>query len=136
VRSVYAKISNPYRKVWFSGIGLGLLIFLFPALYGEGYLTIQQILDGKHQAIISNSIFSLYSETGLVVLCFAAVTIFAKSFASLITLNSGGNGGVFGPSLVMGGLLGFAFAYGVNLTGFVELNIPNFTVAGMAAALS
>lgn len=136
VRSIYAKITNPYRKVWIGGIGLGILIFVFPALYGEGYLTIQQILDGKHQAIISNSIFSAYSHSGPFLLLFVIVTVFAKSFASLITLNSGGNGGVFGPSLVMGGLLGFAFAYGVNLTGLVELNIANFTVAGMAAALS
>jgi len=136
LRSVYAKVTNPYRKVWIGGIGLGILIFVFPALYGEGYLTIQQILDGKHQAIISNSIFSAYSHSGPFLLLFVIVTVFAKSFASLITLNSGGNGGVFGPSLVMGGLLGFAFAYGVNLTGLVELNIANFTVAGMAAALS
>src|SRR5690606_22511548 len=64
VRSIYAKITNPYRKVWIGGIGLGILIFVFPALYGEGYLTIQQILDGKHQAIISNSIFSAYSHSG------------------------------------------------------------------------
>jgi CIC family chloride channel protein len=136
VRSIYTKISNPYRKVWVSGIALGILLFLFPALYGEGYLTIQQILDGKHETVIANSIFSSYSTAGVAVLCFTVLTIFAKSFASLITLSSGGNGGIFGPSVVMGGLLGFAFAYGVNLTGIVELNVANFTVAGMAGALS
>jgi CIC family chloride channel protein len=93
-------------------------------------------LDGKHETVIANSIFSSYSTAGVAVLCFTVLTIFAKSFASLITLSSGGNGGIFGPSVVMGGLLGFAFAYGVNLTGIVELNVANFTVAGMAGALS
>ncbi|WP_437918668.1 chloride channel protein [Sphingobacterium sp. LRF_L2] len=135
-KRIYSGISNPYRKVWFSGISLGILIFVFPALYGEGYMTIQQILNGRYPEILTNSIFASYNHVGWFVVIFTIVTVFAKSFASLITLNSGGNGGVFGPSLVMGGLIGFAFSYGLNLTGLVELNVANFTVAGMAAALS
>ncbi|MEN5197495.1 chloride channel protein [Sphingobacterium faecium] len=136
LKSLYSKITNPYRKVWISGIGLGLLIFLFPSLYGEGYITIQKILDGRHQDILTNSMFSDYSDMGWLVVAFTIVTVFAKSLAALVTLNSGGNGGVFGPSLIMGGLIGFAFSYGMNLTGLVDLNVANFTVVGMAAALS
>lgn len=136
VKQAWAKIENPYRKVAISGLSLGLLIFVFPALYGEGYLAIQQILDGRNDSLLANSIFADYRHMGIVVVLYALITVFAKSLASLITLNSGGNGGVFGPSLVMGGLLGFAFAYGVNLTGLIELSVPNFVVAGMAGALS
>ncbi|MFD2742030.1 chloride channel protein [Sphingobacterium populi] len=136
LRMQYNKVHNPYRKVWISGISLGILIFIFPALYGEGYLAIQQILDGNHMAMLQNSIFADYSQTGIMVVIFALCTVFAKTFAALITLNGGGNGGVFGPSLVVGGLLGFAFSYGLNLTGVVDLNIANFTVAGMAGALA
>ncbi|PVH26526.1 chloride channel protein [Sphingobacterium corticibacter] len=136
LRLQYNKIHNPYRKVWISGISLGVLIFIFPALYGEGYLAIQQILDGNHLAMLQNSIFAEYSQTGIMVVIFALCTVFAKTFAALITLNGGGNGGVFGPSLVVGGLLGFAFSYGLNLTGMVDLNVANFTVAGMAGALA
>lgn len=135
-KRTFDKINNPYRKVWISGVSLGILIFLFPALYGEGYIAIQYILDGKHDAMLANSIFSDYKEIGGMIVLFAVVTVFTKSVASLITLNSGGNGGLFGPSLVMGGLLGFAFSYGLNLTEMVELNVANFTVVGMAAALS
>ncbi|MFD2905214.1 chloride channel protein [Sphingobacterium anhuiense] len=136
LKNLYSKITNPYRKVWVSGISLGILIFLFPSLYGEGYITIQKILDGSHQDILSNSMFSRYSDIGWLVVAFTIVTVFAKSLAALVTLNSGGNGGVFGPSLIMGGLMGFAFSYGMNLTGLVDLNVANFTVVGMAAALS
>jgi len=135
IKRWYDAVKNPYRKVWISGMILGILIFLFPALYGEGYLTIQQILDGRHTAILSNSIFAQYQDIGIALVLFVVLTVFFKSIASLVTLNSGGNGGVFGPSLVMGGLLGFAFSYGINLTGWTELNIVNFTVVGMAAAL-
>ncbi|EEI93535.1 chloride transporter, ClC family [Sphingobacterium spiritivorum ATCC 33300] len=136
IKSWFSKIKNPYNKVWFSGISLGLMIFIFPALYGEGYLTIQQLLDGRFDSIVKNSLFSSYKDIGWVVVAYTVLTLFGKSFASLFTLNGGGNGGVFGPSLVMGGLLGFAFAYGMNLTGLVTLNIPNFVMAGMAAALA
>ncbi len=136
VKRWFGGISNPYNKVWFSGISLGVMIFVFPALYGEGYITIQQILDGKFDAIVQNSLFSDYKNIAWVVISYTVVTLFAKSLASLFTLNGGGNGGVFGPSLVMGGLLGFAFAYGMNQTGFIMLNVPNFVMAGMAGALA
>ena len=136
VKQWFDRMKNPYRKVWISGACLGILIFLFPALYGEGYITIQQILDGRHTAILSNSIFAQYQHVGVALVLFVVLTTMFKSIASLITLSSGGNGGIFAPSLVMGGLLGFAFSYGINLTGWTELNIVNFTVVGMAAALS
>ncbi|WP_313271152.1 chloride channel protein [Sphingobacterium sp.] len=136
IKGWFSKIKNPYNKVWFSGISLGLMIFIFPALYGEGYLTIQQLLDGRFDSIVKNSLFSSYKDIGWVVVVYTVLTLFGKSFAALFTLNGGGNGGVFGPSLVMGGLLGFAFAYGMNQTGLVTLNIPNFVMAGMAAALA
>lgn len=136
VKKWAGSIANPYMKVWVSGVSLGVLIFIFPALYGEGYLTIQQILNGHFDAIVKNSLFSDFRNIGWVIVCYTTLTLFAKSLAALVTVNSGGNGGVFGPSLVMGGLLGFAFAYGINLTGIIELNVPNFVMAGMAGALS
>ena len=136
VKAWFGNIHSPYMKVWVSGVSLGILIFVFPALYGEGYLTIQQILDGQFNAIVKNSLFSDFRDIGWVIVCYTVLTLFAKSLAALVTVNSGGNGGVFGPSLVMGGLVGFAFAYGVNLIGIVQLNVPNFVMAGMAGALS
>ncbi|MVZ60521.1 chloride channel protein [Sphingobacterium humi] len=136
VKQWFAKISNPYNKVWLSGISLGVLIFVFPALYGEGYLSIQQILDGRFDSILKNSLFSDYKDIGWAVMIYTILTLFGKSIASLFTINGGGNGGVFGPSLVMGGLIGFAFAFGMNQTGLVQLNVPNFVMAGMAGALA
>ncbi len=132
----FAKIRNPYNKIWIGGLSLGAMIFIFPALYGEGYLAIQQLMLGNSESLLQNSVFSQFSHLGLVVILYAVLTVFAKSVAVLLTLMSGGNGGTFGPSLVMGGLLGFAFAHGVNLLGFIHLNETNFIVVGMAGALS
>jgi CIC family chloride channel protein len=136
VKSFFYKINHPYKKVIVGGLLLGALVFLFPTLYGEGFVTIRNLLSGNYQSIINNSIFAHYSSIPFVVILFTFITIFAKSFATLITLGAGGNGGVFAPSLIMGGLIGFLFAFTVNTLGIAELNVANFIVAGMAAALS
>jgi len=51
-------------------------------------------------------------------------------------MSSSGNGGMFGPSVVVGGLAGFIFAYGLNETGVIHLNVTNFIIAGIAASMS
>ncbi len=136
VKGLFYKIKHPYAKVVVGGLLLGAMVFLFPTLYGEGYITIKNLLRGDYQSIITNSIFADYSSIPALVILFTVVTIFAKSLATLITLGAGGNGGTFAPSLIMGGLIGFVFAYTVNLSGIAHLNVANFIVAGMAAALS
>lgn len=132
----FGKIKNRYNKVFIGGITLGIMIFLLPALYGEGYITIQKLLDGNFKSLLSNSIFSEYENLSWALLLFAIFTLIGKTFASIITMGSGGNGGMFGPSVVVGGLLGFSFSFGLNLTGIVHLNVTNFIIAGMAASIS
>jgi len=136
IKSSFYKISNPYKKVVLGGLMLGLLVFLFPTLYGEGYITIKNLLSGNYSALVANSLFSDYSNLPWVVVMFTIVTVFAKSAATLITLSAGGNGGTFAPSLIMGGLIGFAVAFSINTLGIAQLNVANFIVAGMAASLS
>ncbi|RYD74535.1 MAG: chloride channel protein, partial [Sphingobacteriales bacterium] len=135
VKGFFYKIKHPYTKVIIGGLMLGALVFLFPTLYGEGYITIKSLLRGDYLAVINNSIFSDYNTIPALVILFTVVTIFMKSIATLVTLGAGGNGGTFAPSLIMGGLIGFIFAYVVNLSGIAHLNVSNFIVAGMAAAL-
>ncbi|RYZ40822.1 MAG: chloride channel protein, partial [Sphingobacteriales bacterium] len=136
VKRQFDKIKKPYNKIWTGGIILGLLIAIFPALYGEGYITIQQLLNGKYTSLMANSFFSDFRDQPWLLILFAVLTLFGKSFASLLTIYSGGNGGTFGPALIMGGFIGFIFAHTVNQLGWVQLNTTNFIVVGMAAALS
>jgi CIC family chloride channel protein len=132
----FARIKNRYNKVWSGGLVLGVLIALFPALYGEGYITIQKLLNGDYQSLLANSFFPDYQNVAWILVLYGFLTLVGKSFASVITMASGGNGGMFGPSVVVGGLLGFVFSYGLNQTGLVELNVTNFIIAGMAASIS
>ncbi|MBS1948631.1 MAG: chloride channel protein [Bacteroidetes bacterium] len=132
----FGKIKNKYKKAWIGGIALGILIALLPALYGEGYITIQNLLNGNYQSLVANSFFSDYKEVSWTIILVAAFSFIGKTFASIITMGSGGNGGMFGPSVVVGGLMGFVFSFGLNQTGIVHLNVTNFIIAGMAASVS
>lgn len=132
----FSRIRNVYTKAWTGGICLGILIVLLPALYGEGYITIQQLLDGDFESLLANSLFSQYRHIGWALVLFGVLSMAGKTFASIITMAGGGNGGMFGPSVVVGGLLGFVFAFGLNQTGWVHLNVTNFMIAGMAASIS
>jgi CIC family chloride channel protein len=136
IKHFFADIQHPYKKVVAGGLMLGGMVFLFPALYGEGYITIKDLLSGNYSTMLSNSIFSDYSHIPLFIILFSILTVFTKSIATLVTLSAGGNGGTFAPSLVMGGLMGFTLAYTINTLGFAQVSVPNFIVAGMAAALS
>jgi CIC family chloride channel protein len=136
IKGLFYKIKHPYKKVIAGGILLGALVFLFPTLYGEGYITIKNLLSGSYSTVVSNSIFASYSNIPIVVIIFTVITLFAKSAATLITLGAGGNGGIFAPSLIMGGLIGFVLAFTINTLGIAEVNVANFIVAGMAASLS
>jgi CIC family chloride channel protein len=133
---LFDKIKNRYNKVWIGGITLGIMIALLPALYGEGYITIQKLLDGDYQSLLANSLFSQYQGIAWALILFGALSMVGKTFASIITMASGGNGGMFGPTVVVGGLFGFVFAFGLNQTGMVHLNVTNFMIAGMAASVS
>lgn len=135
IKKLFYKIKNPYQKVILGGLILGALVFLFPTLYGEGYITIKNLLKGNDTAILNNSIFSAYSGIPILIIAFTLATVFAKSVATLVTLGAGGNGGIFAPSLIIGGLLGFTVAFSINTLGIAHVNVANFIVAGMAASL-
>lgn len=141
---VHFKISNFFKKlksrllifiVGFSS--LGLLIFIFPPLYGEGYDNIRLIIDGKASTILDHSFFTSFSDNIWVLLIYFTLLIFLKVIAMSITIGAGGIGGIFAPSAVTGGLLGFVFARFLNtIRGNEMLNEENFTLVGMSAVLA
>lgn len=132
----FEKINNKYIKIIIGGISLGLLVTMFPAIYGEGYIAVQDLLDGKYHSLIENSLFAHVGNTTWMLILFAFLTLLGKTWGCSITMGSGGNGGMFGPSVGVGALLGFVFAFSINQTGIIHLNITNFMIVGMAACVS
>jgi CIC family chloride channel protein len=132
---LFKKINHFWIKILVGGISLGLLIFLFPPLYGEGYDTISSLLNGKISDIFSQSFFKNLENNPWILIVFVGCIMFVKSIASALTMSSGGIGGLFAPSLFVGCLTGFLVAYILKMMGF---NIPliNFAFAGMAGLMS
>jgi chloride channel protein, CIC family len=127
---------TPYSKALFGGLILAVLVYLFPALFGEGYSSIKQLAAGKPEVLLQKSIFSSLATEGGALLIFLGLTLFLKVVATTVTLGSGGNGGNFAPSLFVGSFTGFTFARLMN-TGFgLQLPEGNFTIVGMAGVLS
>ena len=115
---------------------LSILVFFFPPLYGEGYGSIVGLLSGDARSIVDGSIF--YSDNASVwfLAVFIGIVILTKAFATSSTNGAGGVGGTFAPSLYVGCLTGFLFAFVVNHLGFIELSSKNFALIGMAGVMS
>uniref|UniRef100_UPI00404B397C chloride channel protein n=1 Tax=Flavobacterium sp. TaxID=239 RepID=UPI00404B397C len=125
-----------YRKALFGASILAVLIFLFPTLFGEGYLSIKTIANNHPEKILDNTLLANFKDSKWILLLFVGITMLAKVFATGLTIGAGGNGGNFAPSLFVGSYLGFVLAYFVNLIGLSKLPVTNFTLVGMAGVLS
>lgn len=129
---------HPYVKLVIGGAILSLLIFLFPSLYGEGYNSINLLLNGKGEEdwtqILNNSLFA--GQERFLVL-YVALVLLTKVFATSATNGGGGCGGTFAPSLFIGCFSGFFFSYLWN-SYEVGVHVPekNFALMGMAGVMS
>lgn len=118
------------------GAMLAVLCFLFPPLFGEGYMSVKTLVDQSAVELMNNSLYASFWENKWIVLLFVGAICSAKVFATTITISSGGNGGNFAPSLVAGGFVGYFFAYLLSSLNLVQLPIANFAIVGMAGAMS
>lgn len=129
--------NNSYKKALFGASILAVLIFFFPTLFGEGYESIKILSDSHPEVLLDNSLLQDFQNNHWVLLAFVGMIVLLKSFATGLTLGSGGNGGNFAPSLFVGSYLGFFVAKSIHLLGLSNtLPIANFTIVGMAGILS
>jgi len=132
----YNKITNAYLKLILGGIVLGGLIYLFPPLYGEGYDTIMSLLQGNPDLVFNNSAFSQFSDNFLAIILFLSGLVLLKVVASSSTNGAGGVGGIFAPTLFIGGINGYLLA-GI-LRKITSANLPDnrFVLVGMAGMMA
>jgi chloride channel protein, CIC family len=132
----YNRIANSYLKLVLGGIVLGGLIYLFPPFYGEGYDTIMSLLQGNSDAVIHNTIFSQNSDSFLVIVLSMSGLILLKVVASSSTNGAGGVGGIFAPTLFIGGISGYLVAD--VLKKFLSVDLPDnrFVLVGMAGMMA
>ena len=138
LEGIFGKCQGPYQKLALGGIMLSALIFLFPVLYGEGYDTINVLLNGstnlEWDRVMNNSLFYGYKN---MLLIYLVLVVLFKVFATSATNGGGGCGGLFAPSLFLGCIGGFVFSHSINELEIIHwLPEKNFALMGMAAVMS
>lgn len=136
VESLFARFRSPWHKWVAGGLVLGVLIFLFPPLYGEGYGMLSELLTGESSSLFSNTIYSSWAGNAWFTLGVLFLLILLKAVATATTIGSGGVGGTFGPSLIVGGLSGYFVAMLCNQLGLPQQDTANFALVGMAAVMT
>ena len=135
MEGIFRKLEKPWKKILLGGIMLSLLIFLLPPLYGEGYDSINSLLNLDYTRLLENSLFYEYRYNVYFVIGYFVLIVLLKIFASAATNGAGGTGGLFAPSLFVGCITGYVLVLLLQQIG-VELPAQNFALAGMAGLMS
>lgn len=130
------RIKKPFQRWLCCAIGLGILLVLFPPLYGEGYGSLSALLNEDVGGAFGYTLFgAIEDNTWFILLFFGGVMVF-KIISMSFTNSGGGVGGTFGPTLFMGGIAGFLVARVINISGIHEVPEANFALAGMAGMMA
>lgn len=136
IGGIFRKFDKQYKKWLLGGAILGVLIFVFPPLYGEGYEGLTTLMHGKAEELFNNSLFYRFSHIEWAVILFIVATMLFKTVAMAATTAAGGVGGTFAPSLFVGGFTGATLALICNALFHWNVPIVSFTLVGMAGVMS
>ena len=136
IQKFFDKISSPIKRLLVGGIGLGILVYFIPPLYGEGFEVINNLLVGNHEEALRNNFMQLDLSNVWIVILLLFGLVFFKIIASAFTFGAGGVGGIFAPTLFMGSVMGNCVAKIINTTGFSNVSESNFTLVGMAGLMA
>lgn len=132
----FEKIKNRWVKASVGGLILFGLIAVLPPLFGEGYEGVKLLELKNPERMVHGSVIEHLINSEGAILTFVGFLVIFKAVAAAVTLSSGGNGGSFAPSLVIGSYLGFLYSRLINLTNIANLPVSNFTLVSMAGILS
>jgi CIC family chloride channel protein len=136
LEGTFEKVKNQYVRLVIGGTVLGILIYVFPAFYGEGYDTIMSLLQGDSGKILESNLFGQLTDNYLLMVVFLSGLILLKVVASSSTNGAGGVGGIFAPTLFIGGITGFLVAGLLGKMFHLELPDNRFVLAGMAGLMA
>ncbi|MBR5430874.1 MAG: chloride channel protein [Bacteroidales bacterium] len=132
------KVRKPYARWAICAASLGVLIFMFPPLFGEGYTSLTSMLNKDALVALEGGFIASFIQPDnewAIVIFFAAVTML-KVLATAFTNAGGGVGGTFGPTLITGAFAGFVLARLVNILNIAAVPEENFVLVGMAGLMA
>ncbi len=130
------KIKGNVKRGIIGGVILGLLIFVLPPLYGEGYSILKALLQNNASDLAHGSIFYHFKDHSIYFMIYLGLIIVFKVLAMAATNGSGGVGGVFAPALFTGGILGYLYSEVLMRFPMVNVSSKNFTLVGMAGMMA
>ena len=136
VESRMKKINNWFVRLLVGTFTLGVLIFLFPPLWGEGYNSITSVFNGHSTNLLEHSIFLPWKDNPYIMLLVLAGILIFKVVAMSVTTGSGGNGGIFAPTLFSGAIAGYFMISVLNTFFGLGIQENNFALAGMAGMMA
>lgn len=136
VNKFFSRLNNQFYRILIGSSLLGLLVFLFPPLYGEGYETINNLLSGNIEQVTNLGLFEGFSSEEYFILIMLFCILMFKVFATSFTLAAGGIGGIFAPSLFVGASLGFLFSRFLNDLSIATISTSNYALVGMAGLMA
>ena len=135
IEGLFGKIRKTYIRILTGAAVLGLLIFLFPSLWGEGYASINLIVNYMGTSILNNSLLIGLKDDQYIFPVIILLIMLMKIVATSATIGAGGIGGIFAPTLFIGGFAGYFITLILNLNGF-HVSTQNFVLAGMAGMMA
>ena len=136
IERLFGRLKTVISRLIVGGVGLGILLFFFPSLYGEGYDIINRLLAGDISFLFDQKLFAGLEYFWPAVAGLILIMITLKVVATSITFGSGGVGGIFAPTLFIGSSTGLLFAMIVSNLGITELSEQNFALAGMGGLIA
>lgn len=138
IQKLFDKLNSPIKKLIFGGIALGLLVYLIPPLFGEGFDVINKLIAGNPEKALTNNFINFDVTNIWIVILLLAGLVFFKIIASALTFAAGGVGGIFAPTLFMGSIMGNCLAKIINNCGLFSSPISetNFTLVGMTGLMA
>lgn len=133
---IFEEIKGWFTKFVIGASALGVIIFLMPSLYGEGYAAINEGLRGNMSFIFDSSIFYDFKDNLHIGMLMLLALVLFKAVATSLSFRAGGIGGIFAPTLFIGTMAGLLFVKTMNLYGAANLPESNFALVGMAGLLA
>ncbi len=135
IGNIFDRFKSWTSRLIVGGLILGLLIFLLPSLYGEGYEIINAALSGSAGQVFENTFFYNYQGEFVAIIIVFALILLLKVIATSVTFHSGGVGGIFAPCLFLGANTGLIFSLIIKRLGW-NISSINFALVGMAGAIA
>jgi CIC family chloride channel protein len=130
------RVRKPINRWIIGAIAMGVLVFLFPPLYGEGYNSLTLMLNNNPIEMAGGIIGERVLANKWAILLFFTAILLVKVYATAFTNAGGGVGGTFGPTLFTGGIAGFVLGRFINLTGIHVIPEANFVLVGMGGLMA